>query len=146
MNIEPYIGREFDPEIWNCWTLCKTVLENEAGIIVPSFAEHYSEIKKFKTLAQVFKAEQQHAEMWGDIAAGEERQFDIVLLRKRSLPIHVGIVTRPGYMLHVEEDIETVEEPYRRLKYKHQVVGFYRWARGQLTPSAGPAVLPWGYP
>ena len=126
MNLNNYIGREFDAETWNCWILCQTVLKNEASILVPTFSEHVEDIKNFKKLSKAFKHEQEQEEVWHEIEPGKEKQFDIVLMRIRSLPIHVGIVIEPGWMLHVEEDTATVTENYTRIKWKHRVIGFYR--------------------
>lgn len=126
MNLDKYIGREFDPEEWNCWLLCQTVLRNGEGIIVPTFQEYYSQIYKYKSLSEVFEHERKQKNVWKIIEPGQEKKFDIVLIRMRSFPIHAGIVTWPGWMLHVEQDVETVHEEYTRLKWKQRVLGIYR--------------------
>lgn len=126
MDTNKYIEREFDPDEWNCWILCQTILKDEAGIIVPTFAEHYDEIKKYKKLSQVFEQEREQEDVWLNIEPGKEKQFDIVLMRMRGFPLHVGLVTTPGWMIHVVEGINTTLEEYTRKSWEHRLLGFYR--------------------
>lgn len=58
---------------------------------------------------------------------GQEQPGDVALLRVRGRPVHVGLVTRRGWMLHVEAGCETVEEPYTGMQWSRRLLGFYRW-------------------
>lgn len=42
------------------------------------------------------------------------------------LPLHCGIVTKPGYVLHVETDSTSIIEHYMRQPLQKRVLGFYR--------------------
>ena len=43
------------------------------------------------------------------------------------MPIHTGIIIKPGYMLHSLPGHDSVIENYNLPKWKKRVEGFYRW-------------------
>lgn len=87
----------------DCWGLVRIVLAERADIHLPTHAT---------VAASGFNAKiSEEAEHWFHVKQGSEKPFDVVRLRStfvaRGLPvssdIHLGIVTRKGWMLHTEE-------------------------------------------
>lgn len=66
---------------------------------------------------------------YSEVTHGRERAGDVIMLR--GSPCHVGIVVRPGYMLHVEEKCATCIESYYHGLYKTRIIGIYR--HGKLS-------------
>lgn len=64
------------------------------------------------------------ADTWIRIEEGQERPFDVILMRER--PWHVGLVTRRGSMLHMPEGKSSVIEPYTTGRHARRVEGIYR--------------------
>jgi cell wall-associated NlpC family hydrolase len=66
---------------------------------------------------------------WTEIPRGQEQPGDFILIKKRGLDIHVGYVTRRGWMLHIEENCNavhvrygcTLEHPWKK------IAGFFRY-------------------
>jgi len=50
---------------------------------------------------------------------------DIILLKGEEW--HIGLVTRPGFMLHTSPEGLAVLERYDGLAWKSRIKGFYRW-------------------
>jgi len=42
------------------------------------------------------------------------------------LPIHVGVITMPGWMLHTEKETDAVHVPIDRFSVRGRIVGFRR--------------------
>ena len=67
--------------------------------------------------------------LWRPIAKGDEQPGDGVLLRVMGRPIHVGVVVAPGFMLHVEQNCDSVLERFTAgSRWERRVLGFYRHA------------------
>lgn len=61
------------------------------------------------------------------IFPGEEREWDVALLRVRGHPMHLGLILPDGEMLHIEEGADSIIESYRGLRWGRKVVGFFRY-------------------
>lgn len=72
------------------------------------------------------RAAEAFASRFIEISAGSEQAFDAVLLRSFRQPVHIGLVTSPGFMLHIEEGCDAVIESYRSVHWKNRIAGFYR--------------------
>ena len=53
------------------------------------------------------------------------KPFDIVLLRTKGVPSHVGIVIDSRRMLHITEGINSCVEDFTGPMWKDRVLGFY---------------------
>lgn len=71
-------------------------------------------------------ARQEAAVEYDQIPDGAEIEGDIVLIRMRGQPLHVGVVLPGGMMLHTEEGSGSGIESYRGLMFGKRVLGFYR--------------------
>lgn len=52
---------------------------------------------------------------------------DLVWIRSVGARTHVGMAVASGWMLHIEEGIDSVCVPYDGADFERRVTGFYRW-------------------
>jgi len=111
----------------SCWGLVCMVLDEVFGVTLPreSDVEHVVAKTSDGELAAAFKA---HATT---VPLGEERAGDLLQMwgvyQGRRVPLHVGIVTQPGQVLHVEQGTCAVVEDYRRSpRARWRVIGAWR--------------------
>lgn len=126
MITEPYVGlpwrdRGRDRAGLDCWGLVRLVLEEEAGIVLPSYADDYSDTSDREAVAGLVSVKRGP---WVAVTPGSERALDLVLIRER--PWHIGLVVRRGLMLHMPAEQTSVIEPYTTGRYVPRVEGLYR--------------------
>jgi len=109
---QQYLGIPFklngaDRHGCDCVGLCQLVMEEQAKVVVGRSDIYVGDLRTLDP-----KTVQSHVGVppWTKIIGhGEERAYDWALLwaiRGRSTaPLHVGIVTAPGWLLHVQEDV-----------------------------------------
>lgn len=107
-NWRKYIGKYYPPPT-GCLQLVSSVLTNEYGRNLPvNIADRAMEVLR-DNLIQV----------------KEEKEGDLILMRDEQW--HVGVIIRPGEMLHSSYDGYAIVESYNGLMWKNRVKGFYRW-------------------
>ena len=109
----------------DCWGLVLLVLRERFGIDVPVYSGVTWSVA---TSADVARKIEQERVGWTQIDAGQERPGDVILMRLRGYPIHVGIVLGDGMMLHAHDGADVTREPYQSVHWRHRIVGFYRHA------------------
>jgi cell wall-associated NlpC family hydrolase len=129
MNVSDFIGIPFleggrDPARGlDCWGLVAAASRDLYGINLPSYAGCYATPLDYDELRRLIDGEMSP---WVDVT-GQERAGDVALLRVRGRPVHVGLVTAKGWMLHVEAGCETVQERYDGPQWKRRLIGVYRF-------------------
>lgn len=123
-----YIGLPFrehgrDSAGLDCWGLVRLVLAEQFGLAVPSYAHAYTASTREDELGPLIRRE---SRKWRRVPAGQESCGDIVVLRMRGEPMHVGIVLGDRSMLHIDRRIDSAIEPYSSLRWKDRVIGFFR--------------------
>ncbi|MFW5909185.1 MAG: C40 family peptidase [Thiohalospira sp.] len=123
MNPAPYIGLPFadrgrGPEAFDCWGLYRWVLRREWGVALPSYAEDYPSALELAEVAALIRRE---SLVWGAVPRGGERPGDMVVLRLRGDPWHVGLITEPGWMLHIHRRTDSIHERYDSTLWRHRV-------------------------
>jgi cell wall-associated NlpC family hydrolase len=111
-------------ETVDCWGLVQRVFREVWAIDLPSYAERYVTAEDRKAMDALISGE---LAPWDEVAAGNERTFDVVLMREGRFVRHVGIVTQPGMLLHVSRGETSQIERYGHGPLKHRIVGFYRY-------------------
>lgn len=115
----------------NCWGLGRWVYMQELGMLLPTYMETVDEQARLSAqLGTLDVAFTSGVSTWVSVAAGQHKQFDLVLLRRGRLVCHVGLVAKPrqGLMLHVEEGGVSCLESYVSGHWARRVVGVYRHA------------------
>ena len=125
-----YLGDNFEikgrgPDKFDCWGLVKYVYERDhpQKLILPGYDELYQNTNERENISNIiFSEKKKH---WREIS--EPQEFDVVLLRMRGVPMHVGIVTGNGLMLHCSRGVGTSHEKYNGIRWRNKVLGFYRY-------------------
>lgn len=116
-------GRSMDGA--DCWGLACLIYKNELGIILPDYLDVYENTNERDVLAKVIGSEREAH--W--INPVEPKEFDLVVLNMRGVPMHIGVVTKPNHMVHCAKDVNTTHEHYGTSRWKHKVMGFGRYER-----------------
>lgn len=101
------------------------LVHRACGNDLPVYHGRYALGADRRELAQLIAGE---LGSWRGIAAGSEAPLDLVIMREGALETHVGVVTRPGRLLHIERGVTSRIEPYRTGVLRHRVTGFFRFA------------------
>lgn len=116
----PFLNGGRDEKGADCWGLVYLVYLRELGITLPT----YGAISATELLAiqRQVETDKTH-ETWELIEGGEEKPFDIVVMTGtlrpqgggglRSALVHMGLVTRPRYVLHTEEGVGVQHIPFK---------------------------------
>lgn len=123
-----YLGNDFaergrGPDTFDCWGKLMLIYEKERGILLPSYIEHYESTNDREKIGETIFRERQ--ERW--VQVEQPKEFDAILLKMRGVPMHVGIVTKPGYMIHCERGVGTVHEKYDAMRWANKITGFFRY-------------------
>lgn len=114
----PYIGLPYRQA--HCWELVRRIFAEQRGILLHPFAE--IDPNDLRRVAREMGA---GAQDWTPVETPEP--FDVVVMRRHRLPIHVGIVTQPGWVLHTERETDAVHVPLDHVTVAGRIVGFRRW-------------------
>jgi cell wall-associated NlpC family hydrolase len=125
---QKYLGENFaekgrGPDLFDCWGLLRWVYFHDHidKIVVPDYLEFYDSTNEREKLGELIDKE---SRAWKEVT--DPKPFDCIVLRMRGVPMHVGIVTQKGYMLHCAQGVGTVHERYDSLRWVDKVLGFYR--------------------
>jgi cell wall-associated NlpC family hydrolase len=119
----------------DCWGLVRLILAEQRGVDLPAYAEIGDHAVRAKVRA--IREAAGGGAGWREIAAGAEDEFDAVLMRgiigkpgrRVRAPLHIGVVTRPGMLIHIEQGVGVSLADYRRHPaLRSRVLGFYRYA------------------
>ena len=105
----------------DCWGLLYQIYKNELGITVPDYLDFYATTQDREVLAELIKKEKQS---W--VSVSEPKEFDVVIVTMRGVPMHIGIVTKKGYMIHCAKGVDTSHERYDGVRWRNKIVGFER--------------------
>ena len=128
-HFSKYIGIPYKPrgrdktDGLDCWGLIHVVLKEVFNINVPSYDE-YDDTENWAAMAGVIR---RHVTDWRKINTEFVRPGDVVLMRMRGEPLHVGVIIGPGQMLHILKGINSVIERHDGVMWKHRVLGIYRY-------------------
>lgn len=120
----PYLDKGRSIVGLDCWGLLWIVFRELRGINLPSFAERYVTGSDRMAIARLIAGE---LDDWAAIPAGDEQAFDGVLMREGDFQRHIGIVTSPGMVLHVQSGETSRIERYRSGLLANRIAGFYRY-------------------
>jgi cell wall-associated NlpC family hydrolase len=123
-----YIGLPFrehgrDRAGLDCWGLVRLVMAEQYGLSLPSFAARYRRTSDGAGIGRLVLSE---IPKWDEVKGGAEAEGDVIVLRARGEPMHVGLVLGDGCMLHVEAGIDSAIERYRGPRWAERIFGFFR--------------------
>jgi len=131
----PYrpLGRDADGA--DCWGLLRLVHAAELGIELPAHDGSYASDHDAAGIAALIEGAPDWAD-WREVEAPEP--FDAALFRRGPHRSHVGIVVRPGMMLHMAETGARIED-YRLPRWSGRLTGSYRHRQRGAGVPAGTA-------
>ena len=124
-----YIGLPFkdhgrDTSGLDCWGLVRLVLAEQFGVALPSYIREYERTTQVEKISDLIKRE---SFKWRLIKQGDEICGDVIVLRVRGQPMHVGMVIGDKQMLHIEHGINSVIEKYSGNRWANRISGVYRY-------------------
>lgn len=120
----PYLDRGRGIDGLDCWGLLHLCYRELRGIELPSYSSRYVSGSDRKAMDRLIVGE---LDAWEEISTGQEQKFDGVLMREGRFIRHIGIITTPGMLLHVEAGETSRIERYRSGIFANRIVGFYRY-------------------
>jgi cell wall-associated NlpC family hydrolase len=120
------------PEGCDCWGIVALVLENEAGITLPSFSDISTRDGK-----SIYRKVQDEIVSGHWQLVEEPSEFDVCLMRGHYMeglaripaPTHVGIVSPYISILHIEEGSQAVCVNPTSVLIRNRIYGYYRFKR-----------------
>lgn len=109
----------------DCWGLVRLVMQEQFGIALPSHTGEYQRATELDKIPALIDRE---SRKWFPVPAGSEVLADVIVLRYRGAPMHVGMVLGDGQMLHIEQNVNSLIEKYTGSRWATKVSGFYRHA------------------
>nr|WP_321459595.1 NlpC/P60 family protein [uncultured Cohaesibacter sp.] len=120
------LGREMAGA--DCWGLVYLVYQQECAIDLPSYSGDYQTADERAEVARLI-GEAEASSVWTKV--DDPQVFDVVTFRRGRLTSHVGIILRPGWMLHMSEVGARVEN-YLLPSWSQRLIGVYRHCERHL--------------
>jgi len=132
----PYVAGGRSRDGADCWGLFRLVQKDRWGRDLPLFDGMAWSKETSDEIARVMSENRgSWRPIWEKSSPTEplpdelvEQPGDGLLIRMRARPIHVATVVAPGWMLHTDEGHDALPERFRSEKWKHRIVGIYRYA------------------
>lgn len=116
-----------------CWGLVHRVFHERVGIELPEYGEISH--KDLVAIADKIGTDSAQPDVWRQVERTELREFDVAVMtgwltgadgRKSRGVCHVGVMTSPAKLLHVDRPHDAVEVPLTHASIRHRLVGFFR--------------------
>jgi cell wall-associated NlpC family hydrolase len=129
MDFSAYVGIPWEEhgrttEACDCWGLLRAVYLNILGVELPSYSPHYATTRDRQAIAALVSS---YRGDWREVRPGLERPLDAVLMTEAGVPMHIGLVVKPGHVLHIVRDGFSAIESYRAGKLSRRIAGFFRY-------------------
>lgn len=120
----PFIDHGRDRTGLDCWGLVRLVMAEQFGFALPSYVHEYQRTTQVEKISALIERE---LPKWKIVQTDKEICGDVIILRVRGKPMHVGVVLGDQQMLHIELGINSVIERYAGTRWTDRVSGFYRY-------------------
>lgn len=121
----PYLPGGADEKGCDCWGLVRLVYRRRFGMELPGVVLDVTPGERPEAAAIAPVLDLARDSFWERVSVPQPG--DVAVFRVRGYDSHVGLVTMPGYMLHVREGHDAVIEAYDRRFWKNAFRGVYRW-------------------
>lgn len=119
----PFVLRGRDREGIDCWGLVRLFYKEQLNIDLPSLLDIYvDDANPYAALSEQLAIKK---EKWDTVHTPEFG--DVVVLRYKGLPVHVGVYVGNGKFLHAFGKVNSVIEKLSSPKWKNRIEGFYRY-------------------
>lgn len=121
----PYASRSdpgFGTDGMDCYMLARKVLDEQAGIKMPSMLDTYADSDDME---QTRDAIVDGFPLFEEVT--EPKPFDLVLIRIMGHATHIGVFLGNRRMLHTMRNHMSVIEQTDGVKWRHRIEGYFRW-------------------
>lgn len=120
----------------DCWGLVVLIYDEQLGVKLPRHDEvnWKDNPEKMEPTITADKKE------WLEVAATARRAYDVVVLRVKTVPWHVGIVVDRNRFIHADAVRGVCIERLDSIHWKHRVLSYHRMKEADnvaIAPSAG---------
>jgi len=119
----PFAEKGRGPDGVDCWGLVQLVYRQERGIELPGYEWCYETTNDRDSLS--FTIDHERIAKWNTVET--PHSMDVVILKMRGVPMHVGLITKKNHMIHCARGIGTVHEPYNGMRWHNKIAGFSRY-------------------
>lgn len=120
----PFVDHGRDATGCDCWGLVRLIYKNEFDIDLPDLGPLYGCTTDKDGMKRVYEDQ---LVKWSKVK--KPQIGDVVLLRIKGLPVHVGVMVDKGVMLHAERGIDSVVERVENSLWRNRVEGFYHYGK-----------------
>lgn len=123
----PYRALGRDEEGVDCWGLVRLIYAGRLGVGLPAYdGRGFSGRASVSDVAALVESAKRTC--WHEVPEADAAVPDVVLLRVRGQPIHVGVLVAPKVMLHSLAGHDSAVERLDGLLWSNRIMGFWRWA------------------
>ena len=128
--VSEYIGLEFEsrgrgPDKFDCWGLVVYIYQKQFNIKLPSYVNSYTDAGNARDVSNLLIVAEERLN-WINILKGQERTSDLILLRMKREPMHIGLIVAKNTFIHIHAKIGSVLQRYDQIMWEKRVIGFYR--------------------
>ncbi|MCW1934126.1 C40 family peptidase [Pararhodobacter zhoushanensis] len=110
----------------DCWGLACVIYRHELRITLPDYLGGYASADEHREIAALIAGETA-APLWQPVT-GPAAPFDIAVFRRGRFATHVGVVIRPGLMIHMAGEDQSKVERYAEGPWHSRFAGHFRHA------------------
>ena len=121
--IGDYIGLPF--EEYNCWQLICKIYRERFEILLPDFKGQYRNHLDRRSIKKLYEREMYLS--WQQV---DTPVFgDCISLKIKNQPWHCGLIVSNTSMLHTENNLWSVIEPFNGPMWHNNIIGFFHYAK-----------------
>lgn len=119
----PFADHGRDKAGLDCWGLVRLIYHEDLGIELPSMDTAYRDARDARAIEPAIGRESIN---WVEVEPGGERRYDVAHMREGGRPMHVGLIVRPGLILHTTRGPGTHLARYPDPRWPAMIVGIFR--------------------
>jgi cell wall-associated NlpC family hydrolase len=128
VNVTEYIGLPFcsggrEKTGLDCWGLIRLVYQEQFNIELPIYKGMDGEKSEAREIAACVH---EHISEWIEVERGHEQEGDIIILRINGWPMHIGVIVKKDFMLHIMKGMNVVMEKYTSPMWNKRIFGIVR--------------------
>lgn len=120
----PFLEKGRTREGVDCWGIPYLIYKDKLNIELPLYIEQYQNTEDEKELARLIGEEKLS---WEEV--GSPEIYDVVVLRLKGRPMHVGVCIGNGKFIHCMDTIGTTVEKLDATTWRNRIIGFHRYSK-----------------
>lgn len=108
----------------DCWGIPYLIYRDRLNINLPTYIEQYHDTENEKELSALIDEEKL---LWKEVVYPE--MYDVIVLRLKGRPMHVGVYIGNGKFIHCMSGSGTTVEKIASTTWRNRIIGFYRYSK-----------------